>query len=673
MSYRLSACMIVKDERAFLEDCLISLEPVVDEVIVVDTGSTDGTQDLVRAFEKAKLVEIPWEDDFSKARNVSLDHATGDWILIIDADERLHPDDRDRLRKIIATGEVQAYYVDIVNFPDRQDQTVISKRLGLFQRRSDIRFENPIHEQVDVSIARARLRAAYSGIRLLHYGYDPEVRRAKKKSERNQRIIENALASDPENPFMNFNMAQEHFALGELSESVEYYQKAIKPWERSMERRFELPPYVSIAVYRMTVALAAAGEYTKAFEALRRYQLVFPDYTELRFMEAGLHARLGDYERALGIYHQCIAFGDSPTLYHNVYPGLGTYRAWYEVARIYELLGQAKHAFAALNESIKIKKDYRGSILALAHLALKHDPPEEVYRYVRRVASIEQVLKDGSLWEVFFNERAFEVAERILNDAAKFTLTPEQEQELAKRRGMTMVALERWAEAEEAFSRSHPQGLMPVDAFLAKLFTEDYATLDSWVLNGRIDSPLYGARVISNLLALSLNPDVQTPLVSENEIDFLWEMVLRIVFYRQPKALETALRLLENYGLESAEISLRLGKILWNHENKELAVEELVRAANAGKFDRESLDILARVCREKGYIEDEVTFLREAHTLTDGDPMISARLARALGELGRTIEALQILESAQAKHPYAAVLKSIAALLRSTGEKSVTG
>ena len=648
--------MIVKDESAFIEDCLRSLDPVVDEVIVVDTGSTDGTQDLVRKFKKAKLIEIVWEEDFAKARNVSLDHASGEWILIIDADERLHPDDVDRLKKLVKWGTAQAYYIDIVNFPDDPDNTVVSKRLGLFRRRPDIRFESRIHEQVDWSVARARLRVEYSDVRLLHYGYNPEVRLAKNKSERNRKLIQLCLMERPDNPFMNFNMAQEHFVLGEYRECIDYYRKAITHWEDQLEKRHTLPPYVSVAVYRMITALAALGNYSDAFEALHRYQIVFPDYTELRFVEARLHASLGDYERALGMYLQCIAFGDSPNVYQNICPGLGTYRAWYEVARIYEMLGQPRHAFEALNESLRIKNDYRPSILALARLGLKHDPPEDVYRYLKRVADIDGVLRDGSLWEIFFDERAFEIAEAVLNDADLLSLTEEQKMQLLKQRGMTMIALNRWADAETAFSACHPKELLPVDALLAKLFTGEIETADEWLMKGRLDVPLFGIKVLSDLLSLVRNPAAWTPSASENEIEFLWGLIPRVVFYGQSLILDKMLQLLRNYGLRTGEISLRLGKILWDLELKDLAAEEFIKAAQAGKFDKESLDALAKVSREKGLIEEEATFLREAYLLTDGDPMISARLARALRDLGREAEALQILERAAEKHPYASIL-----------------
>ena len=89
MTNKISVCIIAKNEEKYIEECLKSVLDIADEIIVLDTGSTDKTKDIVSAFPKTKLYETTWEDDFSKARNQCISHATGDWILSIDADERL--------------------------------------------------------------------------------------------------------------------------------------------------------------------------------------------------------------------------------------------------------------------------------------------------------------------------------------------------------------------------------------------------------------------------------------------------------------------------------------------------------------------------------------------------------------------------------------------------------
>jgi len=93
----LSLCMIVKNEEEYLQECLASVEDVVDEIILVDTGSTDRTVEIAGQFD-AEVHHIPWNDDFAAARNESIKHASGDWILQLDADERLDPESKKELR-----------------------------------------------------------------------------------------------------------------------------------------------------------------------------------------------------------------------------------------------------------------------------------------------------------------------------------------------------------------------------------------------------------------------------------------------------------------------------------------------------------------------------------------------------------------------------------------------
>ena len=184
-----SLSMIVKDEEKYLAKCLTSVKSVFDEMIVVDTGSTDKTKEIAKAFG-AKVYDLDWNNDFSEARNFSLEKASGDWIFVMDADEVISPLDYDTLRKITsrATSRPLAYSFQTRNYiltPNTFGWTANDGRylieeaangwfpgikVRLFHNNKGIRFEYPVHEMVEPSLKRGGIAVKECSIPIHHYG-----------------------------------------------------------------------------------------------------------------------------------------------------------------------------------------------------------------------------------------------------------------------------------------------------------------------------------------------------------------------------------------------------------------------------------------------------------------------------------------------------------------------
>ena len=184
-----SLCMIVKDEERYLARCLESAKPLVDEMIVVDTGSSDRTRDIARAFG-AKVYPFSWQEDFSKARNVSISKACGQWLFILDADETIAPCDYEKFRKLISN----AHSRDVAFSIETRNYTVLNNTVGwrsnsgryaaesagtgwfasvkvrLFPNNRNIRFEYPVHEMVDPCLKRMGILIETTDIPVHHYG-----------------------------------------------------------------------------------------------------------------------------------------------------------------------------------------------------------------------------------------------------------------------------------------------------------------------------------------------------------------------------------------------------------------------------------------------------------------------------------------------------------------------
>lgn len=183
-----SLCMIVKNEKCHLARCLQSAKPVVDEIVIVDTGSTDETKEIAMVFG-ARVYDFPWIDDFSKARNFALSKASGDWILVLDADETLSAKDHGTFRQVLARSQSRpaAYriqtrnYSNLVNtvgFRSNRGESPEEEGMGwypsdkvrLFTNDPRIRFDYPVHELVEPSLRKLKIPIIDCPVSVHHYG-----------------------------------------------------------------------------------------------------------------------------------------------------------------------------------------------------------------------------------------------------------------------------------------------------------------------------------------------------------------------------------------------------------------------------------------------------------------------------------------------------------------------
>ncbi len=221
----LSVCMIVRDEEGHLAGCLDSVQAIADQVVIIDTGSVDGTENIARQFG-AEVYSSPWKNDFAAARNVSLSYATGDWILWLDADERLMPESlpviaalcQPVLRPII-------YNVNIKNLQKDGQNYSLSRSHRFFSRQPGICFSGPIHEQVSPSAFKIGAEEKDSAIWIYHLGYSLTGESAAKKEQRNRQLLENYVIDEPQNAFAHFTLAQHYDLHNEPEKALSQYKK----------------------------------------------------------------------------------------------------------------------------------------------------------------------------------------------------------------------------------------------------------------------------------------------------------------------------------------------------------------------------------------------------------------------------------------------------------------
>lgn len=214
MKPHISLCMIVKNEEHTLRACLESVQGAVDEIIIIDTGSTDNTIDIAKEYN-AKIGYFEWIGDFAAARNEALKHCTGEWILYLDADERLNDESRaglpDLLRSLPAnTGAAMCTIIS----PHRQlDNSTETHRGGyprIFRNYGYplVRFQGRVHEQITPSILECGGLVVNTDVTIIHTGYDIELDEMEKKVQRNYQLLIKHVQEEPLNAYAWFQLGQ---------------------------------------------------------------------------------------------------------------------------------------------------------------------------------------------------------------------------------------------------------------------------------------------------------------------------------------------------------------------------------------------------------------------------------------------------------------------------------
>lgn len=326
----LSACLIVKNEEAVLARCLQSVRAVCDEIVVVDTGSTDRSVEIAERFG-AKVYHHPWRDDFADARNVSLAHATCGWILVMDADEVLDPGSVPMLRKVLLSGDVagriRMYYLREINYfmkGDLAQEASEHQNMRLFPNRPDIRFVGRIHEQVkyvgdgEEAMSPGAPEATppegvvverfTTPILLHHYGYVDQEWARKGRDERNMTLLRRAVAENPDDAFNHFNLAC-HVAhtQGNATEALAEFQRAI-----DLIGPEGSTGYLPLCYILAAMALLDLGRPAEGLPYVEKALQKFPDLPDAHYSAGYIHAHLGNKEAAREHYRQAVQNGGKP-------------------------------------------------------------------------------------------------------------------------------------------------------------------------------------------------------------------------------------------------------------------------------------------------------------------------------------------------------------------------
>ncbi len=326
----LTLCMIVKNEAENLPRCLESVRSVVDEIVLVDTGSTDQTVAIAQSFG-AKVYSFAWTGDFSAARNESLQHATRDWILVLDADEVLVAEVVPLLKQAIQQPDYLV--INLLRHEIGAVQSPYSLVSRLFRKHPAIQFSRPYHAMIDDSVAALRQQephwqvAEVTETAILHYGYEPGAIASRDKWQIACSTMEAYLAQHPNDPYECSKLGALYVQMGDVERGIDLLKQglaSVKSIENmageadplsvhaSAPVEYELHYHLGSAYSRLNQADLAAEHYHQAIKQPILERLKLGAYNNL----GSLMKVNGDLNGAKAAYETCVAIAPEFALGH---------------------------------------------------------------------------------------------------------------------------------------------------------------------------------------------------------------------------------------------------------------------------------------------------------------------------------------------------------------------
>ncbi len=385
MHQTITLAMIVRNEARHLAKCLDSVQALVDEIVIVDTGSNDNTLEIARRYTDHTFI-FTWTGDFSAARNFAIAQATGDWILSLDADEELEispnsspVDNRpgpahDFLQTLLTQNDrIEAYMLPLLNpSAGPVGETNRFLVLRLFRNDSRYQFSGSIHEQVTVPDRQAVGIAENFVIR--HQPLTPDELR--RKRGRNLAMLRKALAAEPDNLFLIYYLGLEWLMLGQPARALPCLSKAYQ------ELTGDYLLFRAPALRHLLICLHALGRLDEAICLCLEASCQYPAFTDIYYLAGVLFEEKQEYALAVKWLTEAIKCGTPPLVFNHM-SGSGSFLAYYHLGYCQEQLGQPDAAQAAYEAALAANPKYLYPINHLCTLLIALRGPRETLCYLQ--------------------------------------------------------------------------------------------------------------------------------------------------------------------------------------------------------------------------------------------------------------------------------------------------
>lgn len=433
--------MIVKDEEELLPHCLASVQGAVDEIIVVDTGSSDRSAEIAQQYG-AVVVRFEWCEDFAAARNAGLERASGDWILFLDADEALDRAAREQIRSWTTVSGCDGLFLNIHNYTGTGQQGVtVNPVLRLFRNAPEHRFEGRIHEQIAAAICRRNPEAAFhvTDMVIHHYGYQTAIVERKDKVNRNVRLLQQAVEEEPGQPFHHYNLGVEYLRVGEAERALETFGVA----------RMGIDPAVTSYAHLLfkyeVRCLQHLNRWQEALDRIDAALELFQEYTDLMHHRGVCADALGDADRAEYSLREAVRMGPPPPIYHTE-EGIGTYQTWYTLGRLLEGRADLEGAVDAYVEAVRAKSSLLPPLYRIFRIMRVSGQEHQIPELVRERFALSSEEATHKVLGILEQSRCYDAALQLLSVISSQP-SAEMRERLSVAEAMLQIQQGRWNKA----------------------------------------------------------------------------------------------------------------------------------------------------------------------------------------------------------------------------------
>ncbi|AZR73367.1 hypothetical protein BBF96_08210 [Anoxybacter fermentans] len=664
---KISLCMIVRNEERNLHRCLESVKGLVDEIIIIDTGSTDRTVQIGKEHG-AKVLVYPWNNDFSQARNLGLAAAQGEWILYLDADEALSPLAQKNIKKLLNAPDIEGYFFEIVNFTGKvlDSSRLVHQSCRLFRNRKDYRFMGRIHEQILPSILSSRPNAQIlkTDLQIYHYGYmEGNVNRVE-KVKRNIELLQIELNQNKNNSFLEYHLGLAYYELGEKKAALEWLKKSYQ----HLEKGYAFGPTL---VRNIALCLIDLGDYQEALDFIEKEIKNYSDYTDLFYLSGLCYLNLKNYSRAIKEFQKCLLLGEVASKYTTT-AGTGTFLAHYGLGRAYHGLCENEQAINNYVEAVHIepsfieplyplvkllKKKYQNINQVVAYLETEFDfeskyglavmadlcgvlgEDQLALSYLERLKTFEELSKD---LKILYAKSLLGagLCNTAYNQFLEILSQPESPDAL-----VLELCLAQWLKnPQESINKLNPKFLERLDVKLQKVLR----SIDQlWVLD-KEQSGLKRFLLEKVQNWVSFVKEDSTTTYSKNLDEYIEKLMYvleKCLRYKGFELFQKSSKLLLELDFDQWKLHYLIGELYFKYGYFNEAADELLKSLEFGVQNERVYYYLGEICEQRGLLSEAENLY--CHALNINDRMIEYHLAAVRVALKRSKKVVrQILKIA---------------------------